>query len=209
MIKKITAIALLSALLFSCSTSNDVVSNGFFQKRKYTKGWHSNKFTKIKANKENNIPEVSQNEEIAQEVVVEKRKLSDVGLHSVSDQFVNKKENVSVKKTLLVLKEKSKKDISNEVAVSVQDNALALDMLKKVTEIEPAQIKENNNAPGDTSSNGHPMILLYLLAIFIPPVAVGLVTDWAVTPTVSNLLWCLLCGIPGIIHAFIKIGEYR
>ncbi len=47
---------------------------------------------------------------------------------------------------------------------------------------------------------------LYILAIFLPPVAVGIHTGWAM-PTVWNLVWCCLGGLPGIIHAFIVLGR--
>ena len=60
--------------------------------------------------------------------------------------------------------------------------------------------KPNKTADAD-------MILLYVLCIFIPPLAVGLATDWDTTPVISNILWCLLCGLPGIIHAFIVVSR--
>jgi len=47
---------------------------------------------------------------------------------------------------------------------------------------------------------------LYILAIFLPPVAVGIHTDWT-KPTAFNLLWTLVGGLPGIIHAFIVLGR--
>lgn len=43
--------------------------------------------------------------------------------------------------------------------------------------------------------------VLYVLAVFIPPVAVGLYTNWEM-PTLWNLCWTCLFGFPGIIHAF-------
>ena len=49
--------------------------------------------------------------------------------------------------------------------------------------------------------------LLYLLCFFIPWLAVGLATDWDVKTVVINLLWSCLCGIPGIIHAFIVVSK--
>lgn len=42
--------------------------------------------------------------------------------------------------------------------------------------------------------------VLIILSIFIPPLAVYLKTKDAKT-TVINVVLCLLCGIPGIIHA--------
>ncbi|HIP35519.1 MAG TPA: YqaE/Pmp3 family membrane protein [Crocinitomix sp.] len=50
-------------------------------------------------------------------------------------------------------------------------------------------------------------ILLYLLAFFIPPVAVGLVTDWDMGQVVLNIILWALCVIPGIIHALIVVSK--
>jgi uncharacterized membrane protein YqaE (UPF0057 family) len=61
----------------------------------------------------------------------------------------------------------------------------------------------------DTSSDDFPMLLIYLLCFFLPPIAVGLITDWDTEMVITNLLWTLLCGIPGIIHAIIIVGRYR
>ena len=55
--------------------------------------------------------------------------------------------------------------------------------------------------------NGPSTGLLYLLCFLIPFVAVGLATDWDTNTVLINLLWTLLCGIPGIIHAIIVVGR--
>lgn len=47
--------------------------------------------------------------------------------------------------------------------------------------------------------------LLYVLCFFIPFFAVGLATNWDLNTVFINLLWTLLCGIPGIIHAIIVV----
>ncbi|MCX6191437.1 MAG: YqaE/Pmp3 family membrane protein [Flavobacteriia bacterium] len=55
--------------------------------------------------------------------------------------------------------------------------------------------------------NGPSTGLLYVLCFFIPFLAVGLATDWDTNTVLINLLWTLLCGIPGIIHAIIVVGR--
>ena len=50
-------------------------------------------------------------------------------------------------------------------------------------------------------------VIEYILAVFLPPVAVGLHTDWDLKPTLSNVGWTILGGIPGIIHAFVVLGR--
>lgn len=49
--KKVLVFAIITAFLASCSTSNNVVNNGFFQKRKYKKGWHVNSSSTVKKRK--------------------------------------------------------------------------------------------------------------------------------------------------------------
>jgi uncharacterized membrane protein YqaE (UPF0057 family) len=78
--------------------------------------------------------------------------------------------------------------------------------LKKIAKASATK-KGVKNTPAN--NNDDELILLYLLAILIPFVAVGIVTDWDLTDVVINLLLCLLCYIPGVIHAFIKIRDNR
>jgi uncharacterized membrane protein YqaE (UPF0057 family) len=78
--------------------------------------------------------------------------------------------------------------------------------LKTIAKASTAK-KAVKNAPANDTDDE--LILLYLLAILIPFVAVGIVTDWDLTDVVINLLLCLLCYIPGVIHAFIKIRDNR
>lgn len=47
---------------------------------------------------------------------------------------------------------------------------------------------------------------MYILAVFIPWLAVGLHTDWGIE-TLYNILWCFLLYLPGVIHAFIVLGR--
>lgn len=78
--------------------------------------------------------------------------------------------------------------------------------LKTIAKASTAKKAVKNLLANDTDDE---LILLYLLAILIPFVAVGIVTDWDLTDVVINLLLCLLCYIPGVIHAFIKIRDNR
>jgi uncharacterized membrane protein YqaE (UPF0057 family) len=81
----------------------------------------------------------------------------------------------------------------------------------KATVKMAAKMKAENksiSASNDAASSSEPdMVLLIILAIFIPPLAVYLYEgDWTKRCTV-NLILTLLCGIPGIIHALIVILE--
>ena len=60
----------------------------------------------------------------------------------------------------------------------------------------------DSNLGGDV-----PTGLLYVLCFFIPWLAVGLATDWDIKKVLINILLTMLCGIPGIIHAFIVVSK--
>ncbi len=204
--KKITVLAIAISFLLSCSTSNDVVKNGMFQKRKYNKGWYVNK-TQHVGNKKgaNENKEYIEQENLASTT---NRKPNP----SIETATANAIETVKSTKSMSLVAVPAIKKQSHNVTVNRSTSSSILEhseVTEHISRRTPKKILKANKAAGDTSSNGHPMILLFILAIFLPPLAVGLVTDWETNPIVYNILWCLLCGLPGIIHAFIIIGRYR
>ena len=50
-------------------------------------------------------------------------------------------------------------------------------------------------------------IVLYILAVILPPVAVGLYTNWEPEPTLINLVLTCVLYLPGIVHAFYIITK--
>lgn len=48
-------------------------------------------------------------------------------------------------------------------------------------------------------------VVLYILAVLLPPVAVGIHTNWEPTPTLINIILTLLGWLPGVVHAFYVI----
>ena len=112
------------------------------------------------------------------------------------------------KTVMSVVKENNKNTVSAH-KVFFKSTKIAEKMLAKKSNtfakpIMKAAVKQMTK-PNKTADAD--MILLYVLCIFIPPLAVGLATDWESTPVISNILWCLLCGLPGIIHAFIVVNR--
>lgn len=91
---------------------------------------------------------------------------------------------------------KKEKSVLRNVAVEKLSLKEKVAIVKAANKVKKAAKKSSEPSKG----------LYIVLAIFIPFVAVGLATDWD-TPTWWNLLWCLLCGIPGIIHAFIVLSR--
>lgn len=94
-------------------------------------------------------------------------------------------------------------DAPNEITNQEDKTQSIMQVHKAKNKVKQLSKKLNSS----NSSDDVPVGLLYLLAILIPFVAVGIVTDWDVKTVVINLLWCLLCGIPGIIHACIIVSR--
>ena len=71
-------------------------------------------------------------------------------------------------------------------------------------------IADAKNAEALSSASGsgseRPSAGLYVLAVLIPPLAVGIHTHWKIA-TLYNLLWTLLWWFPGMVHAFIVLGR--
>ena len=58
-------------------------------------------------------------------------------------------------------------------------------------------------------ADGVPTVLLFVLAVLLPPLAVGLVTDWELEATLINVALTFLCWLPGIVHAIIIVSRER
>lgn len=80
-------------------------------------------------------------------------------------------------------------------------NDLSISEKVKLVKMSIADVKQ-----AQLSGSNKPSVGLYVLAVILPPVAVGIYTDWG-KPTFYNLLWTLCGDLPGIIHAFIVLGR--
>lgn len=79
----------------------------------------------------------------------------------------------------------------------------------KLVKLSIADVKKAEAALAATpasaaAASGKPTVGLYILAVIIPPIAVGLHTNWKIT-TLYNVLWTLLLWVPGIVHAIIVL----
>jgi len=102
-----------------------------------------------------------------------------------SDKLPVQKCDLSIQKSLEV------------ASTKIVENKLTLREKFKIIK----EIRKETKKAGKTNKSGTPMIILYILAIILPPVAVGIYTNWGL-PTLWNLLFTILFWIPGIIHAF-------
>lgn len=78
--------------------------------------------------------------------------------------------------------------------------------VKQAVLLKAAQFQVKKQAKG-MPADSNDKVLVYILCWFLPPLAVALCYDiggkfWL------NVILTLLCGIPGIIHAFIVCSQY-
>jgi uncharacterized membrane protein YqaE (UPF0057 family) len=199
----------VTLLLGSCARDNSVASNHGIQKRKYTSGYHVH-FKGLK--KSINEQETSIDNSLAKTEILEVNSNEntivqnyDLAQTVASNQAISTSQANSSNKTIekeevKVVKSKKVNTVkSNEVALSVNKTAKK-EVKNKVSAIKELS-KKNSFKNADTTSL-EPIVYV-LLCLFIPFVAVGLATDWNIGAVILNLLLTCLCGIPGIIHAFI------
>lgn len=193
--KKLLLIA-VGAVLFSCSTSNDVVSNGFIQKRKYTKGWHINKRAKVSDKKG-----VQQNEEILIEdrnetlVVVEDAKIKsqekETSKSIIASNNSLKMEETTKNKSLVPNNDvdlHSKSNQAKTIEVNEENYVVREFSAREVKSFDKEITTQGGNASGAN------VILLIILALFVSWLSVGIYTGWSGNAWVINLVLWLLGG---------------
>lgn len=201
--KKVLVFALGLSILASCSTSSDVASNKLFQKRKYQKGWNVNTPKKYDKSSE----QVSEEIASAEETTVQEEVTTPVSTEQTTVSTTVAQE-VTVMNEVTASYEEVAEEIaviSNTSTVEVAETIEAF-VAENVTPIEAQEISAENEDSSSSSSMGAEWYL-YVLAFFIPWLAVGLATDWDIQTVVINILWTMLCGIPGVIHAFIIVSR--
>lgn len=200
----------MAALIFACGSSNSVISHGLISKRKYTSGFHVNNKGNWKSSKEDQATATV-------ETKVESKKET-ASIQLVKEQtFTAPKSNREVQ-TLAIAAPKNEQTNDFTATSAVNNETASMTVAQERTQKRFASNKEvaqklNKHAVKAAKKESRGMrpepIVFILLSLFIPFVAVGLATDWEAKPVICNLLWSLLCGIPGIIHAFVVCKRER
>ncbi|MEY3237033.1 MAG: hypothetical protein RI883_1134 [Bacteroidota bacterium] len=213
-------LTLLSTLILgSCSTSNEVVGGGIFQKRKYNDGvyWNRNSNLKESSAKNEKGLDIFKNEE--------KSSAKYVGSSSLYNESVNESENIATVENI----EKINDVVNMELADDLNSDAVISNLSQK--NIETAESEnvsnqkevlskksENKKAPVDDTVM---LILLVVLAILIPPLAVFIYEKASTRFWIDLILailgfgvgfWLLgglgwLCGLAAIIYALLIVLE--
>lgn len=192
---------ILSVLMSACSV----------EKRMYRKGFNVQWHASLKS--KNQLSEFSSNEAITASVEKDN-----------SQQPLKVSENASVQAPLSTT---TIVPIEDAAAIQVlpsqlpstpkQNHFVKIESSKAAVQINTVQHAKEKRLVKHIEKMKHaqdysddvPVLLLFLLCFIIPPVAVGLATDWDVETVIYNIIWCVLCGLPGVIHALIVVSRNR
>lgn len=198
--KHIFTIALITSILASCS-----LENGFIQKRKYNKGYHLSLKKNTGSNKRTDTETISPNKDIVTnsikiETSTEKNEI-ETSTHKENHGQVEGLNNTGASNDI-----ETSNDAITQKAERINN--------KFSTHKRQSLLKSNNLIRNNTSSkkpnsttDDVALILLVILAFLLPPIAVGLYTNWDTIPVVINIILTLLFWLPGIIHALLVIFD--
>jgi uncharacterized membrane protein YqaE (UPF0057 family) len=185
-------------LVASCTVEKRVYRNGFNVQ------WHAmNGHSKKDKNTE--ITSLEEVETVAKVVISPKENIKTADVYELPTQEIttvaqNDQASIQANSVATTPQVVSVKGLANQTISANQKN--------NEVQISKEEMKSLRKAvKSSKKSDDVPVGLLYVLCFFFPFVAVGIVTDWDIPTVLINLLWTLLCGIPGIIHAIIIVGR--
>ncbi len=200
--QKIIVFATAILLISSCATGNKVVSDHWIQKRKYQKGFYiargkklnqqefkntSHNYTKNTENLYVPVTKTIEQEPVDNNTILQTNQTASVDNYNPFIYSSKEKDvinNPRKNQTLLPSLKKEKPVLINKVNSEVKK-------LKK-------EIKQQGNVDAET-------ILLYILAVLLPPLAVGLVTNWSTKEVLISILLWILFILPGVIYAIYMV----
>jgi uncharacterized membrane protein YqaE (UPF0057 family) len=198
--KKILLIAAsIIFLVASCTVEKRVYRNGF------NVHWHAmNGHSKKDKNTE--ITSIEEVETVAKVVISPKETSKTADVYELPKQEIitvtrNDEASIHANSVLTTPQVVRVKGMANQTISVNQKNKEAKQIYKQEMKALHKAVKSQNK------SDDVPVELLYVLCFFVPFIVVGIVTDWDIPTVLINLLWTLLCGIPGIIHALIIVSR--
>lgn len=208
---KTLSLSFVAALLLgSCARDNSVVSNNRIQKRKHSSGFHIDKNKKYKTVKQlDRIDETNTALIIEEDVVAPKAKqtpsFETISVETkdqlsfndeISEETTDETNYSHSSENLLAEVEQEEKSISPFFETKkVKKEKSNKTIIRKLDKHKMAEKSEKKAMRVDS-------IVYILLCIFLPPVAVGLATNWDPLKTILALVLTIFFWLPGMIYAF-------
>jgi len=190
--KKLFLFSLIAGALASCSSVE-------IAKRQHRSGYYVSFGNKTEINKtEVKVNQTIEQQEIAQTQFETKQ---DVVENNIVEKEVAENNLVSNQKNEVTPSKSSKQNLFtqnlNEEKVEVKKKSTLVNKIaKKVVSGKLKQADDNIM-----------LLILVILAIVIPPIAVGLKKNWELIPLLISILLTLFFVIPGIIHALLVVFD--
>ena len=206
-------------VLGACSASNNVVNNNLISKRKYEKGFHLNKKSKIAVEKD----KIAKNTAMKTEETFDVSSLENL---SFSQVLANGDGAVSSYSELDLILEgfAFESATSNgfapvvvadtpELEASEAENSIQTDLQtvnseKSVVKKNLKTTRKNQTNKKNQGSGGDEMFILAIIfAIIIPPLGVAIYTNIDWTKVLIALLLTFLLYLPGMIYALLVVFD--
>ena len=202
----------ITAIISSCSTSNDVASNKRIQKRKYNKGFFVSKNENVAFNKKKKdakTVEFNTDTESIAKTDANSVKMEEISNNksSIVEETAVITPNVETKTTEVLTTENNTVATQNEVvSESISEEQIKtvdLKNVKKTVNTVKKQSKKNSNGLNGLAIG---TIILIILAIFIPPLAVLLFEGVTTRFWINLILYILLItALIAVIHALLIV----
>lgn len=204
---RILAVVLSAFILASCGTSHDVVDGGLFQKRKYNKGYHISKKSKVstKMNDDQEVASIiiTNDNETINSIEHEPSSDNEV-VTTVSNETIVATETNNTIYTEDSNTEKSNTSKLNKGVIAKNLRNMKRNSLSFIKSTIPVSVQNSNNTSESQNTTDDMTILLIIIAIFIPFLAV-LLYEGITTRFWISLLLTLLFWLPGAIYAILIV----
>lgn len=212
-------LASAALIVSSCSTSSDLSSSSAIQKRRYTKGYHLNIPGKYKEKTQqlsvNRVEPIESQVEVTASANVDALEKQPVISASANVDPIEHNVSASVDETAIVFEAIKTIDLStNETSTTPKANFeyhfKSVNSQSKSQERKSLFSKSHSTVSAPIAlppQGGGSMLLYIILAILLPPLAVGLLYG-ITTEFWISLLLTILGYLPGIIYSLIVVLRY-
>lgn len=189
--KKLLYLAVIALFVASCSTSKYAGNRMDYGHKDVVKS------------------EITKKEKVNFEVQAQETVVSEIAAPVLTEKKVTKKSiftSVKEKAQVVVAKKVVKKALKEAKVIEAEAVAEMIDA-PEVGQVFEAASKTEATDENRLDRNLETLIMV-AVAVLVPfgtIIVVGYINDWDVMPMVYNALWLALCGLPGLIHAFIHI----
>jgi len=200
---RILPILFVAAIFSSCSTSSDLSSNSIVKKRKYTKGYHVD-FRQKNEKKSADVFEAEIKPNVINDSKPESHHVQSLDMSASTTAKITEADVTA--RAIPVKTNGTSKKMDNQDLTKSKTPIAATSMKEAKRDLRNS-MRESRKEMKSSSSAGlqdESLILYVILALIIPPLAVGLLYGIGTEFWISLIL-TLLFFVPGVIYALIKV----